>query len=209
MGRWGLVVEYVVLFVVLPLGFRFRPFPFPVIPALWVLSAYCLYKLLQDPAFDRSLLGNWKALRHSWLRIILMFGGVALLIAVCVLYFEREKLFLLVKQTPWIWALVMVLYPVLSVYPQGVVYRAFLVHRYRGLFPHQMAMVAASAVAFSFAHIVFHNTVAVVLTFAGGALFAWRYCVGGSLVASAFEHALYGCWMFTVGLGEFFYRGLR
>jgi uncharacterized protein len=29
------------------------------------------------------------------------------------------------------YALVMLLYPVLSVYPQGVIYRTFLMHRYR------------------------------------------------------------------------------
>jgi membrane protease YdiL (CAAX protease family) len=70
-------------------------------------------------------------------------------------------------------------------------------------------MILASAVAFSFAHIVFRNPIAVGFTLIGGLLFAWRYYVSGSLFTSSFEHALYGCWMFTVGLGEFFYRGMR
>jgi hypothetical protein len=31
--------------------------------------------------------------------------------------------------------------------------------------------------------------------------------VTGSLLTSSIEHALYGCWLFTVGLGQFFYHG--
>jgi uncharacterized protein len=46
-----------------------------------------------------------------------------------------------------------------------------------------------------------------VLTFFGGILFAWRYVETGSLLTSSVEHALYGCWLFTVGLGVYFYHG--
>jgi membrane protease YdiL (CAAX protease family) len=56
-------------------------------------------------------------------------------------------------------------------------------------------------------HIVYRNPLAVVLTFFGGLIFAWRYKVTNSLLTSSFEHALYGCWLFTVGLGDFFYHG--
>jgi len=45
------------------------------------------------------------------------------------------------------------------------------------------------------------------LTLAGGLLFAFRYAQTGSLATSCFEHALYGCWLFTVGLGQNFYHG--
>ena len=66
-----------------------------------------------------------------------------------------------------------------------------------------------SAIAFSFAHIIFRNPIAMSFTLIGGVLFAWRYAETGSLFASSFEHALYGCWMFTIGLGEYFYKGAR
>jgi membrane protease YdiL (CAAX protease family) len=46
-----------------------------------------------------------------------------------------------------------------------------------------------------------------VLTFVAGLLFAWRYQATGSLLVSSMEHALYGCYIFTVGLGELFYHG--
>lgn len=106
----------------------------------------------------------------------------------------------------------MILYPVLDVYPQSILYRAFFLQRYVDLAPNgiagRWAMILASATASSFLHIIFRNWIAVVLTFFGGILFAWRYVETGSLLTSSVEHALYGCWLFTVGLGEYFYHGV-
>jgi len=206
---WGLIVELVLLFVVLPLAFRFKPFPFPPIPALWLLAGYCLYRLLRDSAFDRKLLWNGHALPEVALQVLLIFGATAVLVAAAVYLFAPQMLFNFVKRAPAFWALVMVLYPVLSVYPQGVIYRAFFFERYRILFPNSVLLMVASAVAFSFAHIIFRNTIAVLFTLIGGLLFSWRYAETGSLFTSSFEHALYGCWMFTIGLGQYFYKGAR
>jgi len=207
--RWKLIAEFVLLFVLLPLGFRFKPFPFPIIPALWVLTAYCLFLLLRDPSFDRTLLWNSAALHTRWLRIFLLFLVLAGLIAAGIYSLHPDWLFVLVRNTPWFWLLVMVLYPVLSVYPQGIVFRAFFFQRYRQLFGSPTAIVIASALAFAFAHIVFRNWIAVGFTLIGGIIFARRYGQSRSLLTSSFEHALYGCWMFTVGLGDFFYRGMH
>lgn len=65
-------------------------------------------------------------------------------------------------------------------------------------------MVLMSAVAFAYMHIVFRNWIAIVLAGLGGVLFASRYAQTRSLFTSCFEHALYGCWIFTVGLGRWF-----
>ena len=206
---WRLIAEFVLLFILLPLGFRFKPFPFPLIPAMWFLTAYCLVCLLRDPSFDRKLLWNPGALHGPWLQIVVLFITLALLIAAAIYLLRPELLFRFVRRAPVFWLLVMLLYPVLSVYPQGIVFRAFFFHRYRNLFAGPWAMIAASSLAFSFAHIIFRNLIAVSFTLVGGVIFAWRYRQSRSLFVSAFEHALYGCWMFTVGLGDFFYRGMR
>ena len=100
----------------------------------------------------------------------------------------------------------MALYPILSVYPQAIIYRAFVFDRYRDLFGPPWAIVLASAVAFAYVHIIFQNRLAVVLTFFGGILFAVCYLQTGSLFVSSFEHALYGCSIFTIGLGRSFYH---
>ena len=207
--HWMLITELILLFVVLPLAFRFKPFPFPPIPALWLLAGYCLCRLLRDAAFDRSLLWNEHALWGAAGQILLVFGIAAAAVAAAVYFLAPQMLFNFVKRAPAFWALVMILYPVLSVYPQGIIYRAFFFERYRGLFPNNSLLIVMSAIAFSFAHIIFRNPIVVVFTLAGGLLFSWRYAETGSLFSSSFEHALYGCWMFTIGLGQFFYQGAR
>ena len=111
------------------------------------------------------------------------------------------------RTEPIIWALVMALYPILSVYPQELIFRAFLFHRYAPLFGNGIGLVAASAAAFGFVHIAFGNWIAVALSLAGGAIFATRFQRTRSLFTASVEHALYGMLIFTVGLGEFFYHG--
>jgi membrane protease YdiL (CAAX protease family) len=205
----ALIAEFIVLFVGLPLAFRFKLIPVPPIPALWCLAAYGLYRLLSDASFDRRLLWNPAALPAAAPQIFAIFAGCALVISAGVYFLLPPMLFNFVRRDPLFWAVVMLLYPVLSVYPQGIVYRVFFFQRYRALFPEPAALIFASALAFSFAHIIFRNPLAVVFTLIGGLLFAWRYAETGSLVTSSFEHALYGCWMFTIGLGEYFYKGAR
>jgi membrane protease YdiL (CAAX protease family) len=137
--------------------------------------------------------------------ILLVFAGAAAAIAAGTYFLSPHLLFSFVRQRPGFWALVMLLYPVLSVYPQSIIYRAFLMHRYQPLFPSPVTMVLASAAAFSLMHVIFRNPLALSLTLAGGILFAWRYQQTGSLFVSSFEHALYGCFLFTIGLGRYFY----
>ncbi len=204
-----LVGELIALFVVLPLGFRFRLVPLPPVPALWLLAAYCVYRLLGDAAFSRKLLWNADLLFPAAPQILAIFGGCAVLVGAGVHFLAPRLLFEFVRRAPALWAVMMVFYPVLSVYPQGLVYRAFFFERYRALFPNPAVLIAMSAGAFSFAHIIFRNPIAVGLTLIGGLLFAWRYAETRSLFTSSFEHALYGCWMFTIGLGEYFYKGAR
>jgi membrane protease YdiL (CAAX protease family) len=206
MTRTSLVFEFLLLFVALPLGYRFSPVWIPALPLLWVVAAYAGWQLLRDPSFDRGKLWNFGPLPGHLGAILGIFALGAVGIWLGVLRFAPDLEWNLWRQQPWLWALVMVAYPVLSVYPQGLLYRAFFFERYAALFPGKWAMILASAAAFAFLHIVFRNWLAVALTFAGGLLFAASYADTGSLVTSSFEHALYGCWLFTVGLGQYFYH---
>lgn len=113
----------------------------------------------------------------------------------------------IVALTAWFWLLIMVLYPVLSVWPQEVLYRAFLFARYRSLFRSDTGIIIASALAFGFAHVIFLNWIAIGMTTVGGLLFARDYARHRSLRLTCLEHSLYGCLIFTVGLGRFFYTG--
>jgi membrane protease YdiL (CAAX protease family) len=179
---------------------------------LWVVAGYAMWQLYRDSTFDRNRLWNPAPLAGQLGAMLAIFAVVAAILWLNVHWIAPQLEWSFVRNNPRLWALVMVLYPVLSVYPQGVLYRAFFLHRYAGLFPDtaagRWALLLASAAAFGFLHIIFRNSLAVGLTFCGGILFAWRYAETGSLATSSFEHALYGCWLFTVGLGQYFYHGV-
>jgi len=207
MTRAGLLVEFVVLFVALPLGYRFSPVKLPALPVLWVVVGYAYWQLLRAPHFDRSKLWNAGQLYSRLGIILIIFIPAALLIWLGVRRFAPAIEFGFIRRNPVFWAVVMVAYPVVSVYPQGILYRAFFFERYAAIFPGKWPMIVASAAAFAFLHIIFRNTLAVILTFLGGLLFAASYAETNSLAVSSFEHALYGCWLFTVGLGQYFYHG--
>ncbi len=203
----ALIAEFLLLFAVLPLAYRLSPWPIPALPVLWTVTLYCYWQLRRDPTFPASRLWNPHPLAAQLASIlVLVLIGASLLYA-GVKLFAPGLLFSFVRTRPVLWAAVMVLYPLLSVYPQGLIYRSFLMHRFAALFPSQFAMVLVSAIAFAWLHIIFRNPLAVALTFAGGLLFAWRYQATGSLLTSSAEHALYGCWLFTLGLGQYFYHG--
>src|ERR1700751_3909129 len=103
--HWTLITELILLFVVLPLAFRFKPFPFPPIPALWLLAAYCLYRMFHDRAFDRSSLWNAHALQGMALQALVIFCVVAILVSAAVYLFAPQMLFTFVKRAPAFWAL--------------------------------------------------------------------------------------------------------
>lgn len=207
MPRAFLILEFVIVFVVLPLAYRFSPVRIPALPLLWLVSGYALWQLLRDPHFDRTRLWNAASLAPHAAIILAIFAVSAFALWLGVHLFAPNLEWSFVRANPGFWAIVMVAYPVLSVYPQGILYRAFFFQRYAALFPGKWAMIVASAAAFAFLHIIFRNSIAVALTFAGGLLFADRYAETGSLFTSSCEHALYGCWLFTIGLGQYFYHG--
>lgn len=211
-GRTGLTLrtkilltaEYLLLFVVLPLLLLLRKPNLPPIPLLWAVALYCFLMLRRDPQYDRAELWSPQRLRGQVKPILLLFALGVMVISCLVYVYFSSLLFSFIRTHPIIWALVMLLYPVLSVYPQGIIYRAFLLHRCRHI-SNKWALILLSAVAFSLMHIVFRSWVPVALTFPGGVLFARRHLETKSLFVSSFEHALYGCFVFTIGLGQFFF----
>jgi membrane protease YdiL (CAAX protease family) len=208
--RGWLIVEFCFLFVALPVAFAvmllsgIRPF---MIPTLLIAFVGCLLFLIFDRRFNRRNLWRSRTLPSEAPRIAMFFLAGAVCMAGVVLLLAPERFLSFPRENTRVWAIIMILYPVFSVYPQELVYRTFLFHRYRTLFRSQAALILASAFAFGLMHIVFLHWLSVLMTFAGGLLFAWTYARTRSTLAVTVEHALYGCFVFTVGLGSFFYGG--
>lgn len=209
-SRYHRTLEFAALFVLLPLliawqGETMRRW---IIPQLLLIAGLCLVLLWRDTTFDRRRLVTWpRQWRPCLLRIgiLLAIGGSIVLLLASVLLDVDP--FGLPREQPVLWLAVLLLYPLLSALPQEVIFRVFLFHRYRLLFPGRWALPLVSAGVFSLAHLQLGNWVALLLSLAGGLLFAHTYAKTRSLGLVALEHGLWGDWLFTLGMGRYFYGG--
>ncbi len=205
--RWILTIEFLAIFVVLPAALAAKPLPWWPLPLLWVIAAYCYRILKRQPGFDAQKFWQTAPAVRQIRSMLLLFVPAAAMLTLGVYMLAPEMFLNLPRRSVLVWGLVLLLYPVFSVIPQTIVYRAFLFHRYGSLFQNPKMILVASGLAFAWLHIVLRNPLAPLLTLPGGLLFAWRYEKTRSVLASAAEHALYGCFIFTVGLGAYFFSG--
>jgi membrane protease YdiL (CAAX protease family) len=199
-----LAAEFLVVFCALPLAASIPSLGVPHLPALLAVAAGCALVLLRDGTFDRRRLwdaaGAAAAAPHVGRRIFVAL--IAVVGIVGMLY--PDQLLDLPRERPASWAAFVAVYAGVWVFPQELVYRAYLLHRYRPIFGDGRLAIAASAIAFSFVHVVYLNWPALVLTVPAGALLAITYRRTGSLAACSLEHAAYGIFAFSLGLGRFF-----
>jgi hypothetical protein len=208
-GRVYLAAEFSVLFVLLPVGTYFfrHIFGSILIPALLVLAAGCLLVLWLDPSFDRKRLTRSDRVSPGLKQVLLTFLPWAPVLALACAFFRPDLLFAFPRDKTVTWLVVMLLYPLLSVYPQEIIFRVFLFHRYRALFAGDRVKIAASGLCFGLAHLFFGNWIAPALSSIGGMLFARTYARNDSTILVSLEHALWGDFIFTLGLGWYFYGG--
>lgn len=206
-SRLYLGVECALLFVALPLLLVLVRYGFGrlIVPSLVVLGLFCAVLLWRDPAFDHRRLWRFQAWRPHLRRIGLSFLVGATAVFIVLALAAPERLFGMLRDEPRVYVAILLIYPLFSAYPQEVIFRAFFFHRYRPLFTTTTARVLASSVAFALAHLFFANWIAPTLTLLGGVLFSFTYARTRSVVAASVEHALWGAFMFTVGLGSYFY----
>jgi membrane protease YdiL (CAAX protease family) len=207
-SRWRLflLLEFLGFFLVVPFLLYFWV-PLPILPFLWAFAAWCGRALMKDHEFDRANLWRASALTGGGKSIFIHSALCAVALFALISFLAPHLLFLLVKQKPLLWLLIVVLYPLLSVYPQELIYRAYFFHRYSPLFPNKRLLLVLNGLLFGYVHVVFHNWVAVGLTVAGGIAFALTYERHRSILLVSLEHSLFGALLFTLGLGQFFYTG--
>jgi len=207
--KWiaALWLEFAVLYIGAPLLILFFQQRFVMLAVLWLGALFIHRFLRRRYQVSHSQEWNWAGFRAGVRRVMLRFAILATVIAILVRYFTPESFLSFPRQQPELWLLVMVLYPILSVWPQELIYRTFMFCRYYPLFGEARGYVVASALVFGFVHVIFLNWIAPIMTFIGGALFAASYRKHQSLALSCFEHSLYGCLVFTIGLGSYFFTG--
>ncbi|MBU76142.1 MAG: CPBP family intramembrane metalloprotease [Pseudoalteromonadaceae bacterium] len=199
--RW---LEFTLIFVSLPLlGFFLRAYLANwLIPALIILMTVCGMLLLSDPHFKRfrlTSLGQFSAVKR---RLFSFFFLGALFSGMFYGIMNQENWFSLPRNSFNDWLMLLLLYPILSVMPQELIFRTYFFHRYKRIMPSKTVRIIVSASVFALAHIVYANVLAVLLAFLGGLLFSYTYAQSRSTFVCVIEHSLWGLWMFTLGLGD-------
>lgn len=194
--------EALAIFAALPLVNTFKT-RIPPVVALGVLGVYLVAILATDKTFEPKHHHNPHAVVTHAPYIALKTVGTALAVAVLARKVTPDEFLAPIRTNRKALAKELALYWTLSVVPQELLYRTFFYHRYKGEIPAHLFGVI-NAAAFGFAHVIFKNAMAPLLTFGAGILFAHSYERHRSLPLVSLEHALYGSLLFALGMGKYF-----
>ena len=204
-GRIYLVIEFVLLFFGIPTWIYLdQDFIHPIIIILPVLI-FIFMLLRRTSDFKWGELIRWQVPRKVILGNAVLIVFAALLMLGYVYFFHRENLFNLPRANIWLFLGLCLFYPVFSAFGQEIIYRTFLSRRYSGILAKEWHFLVASAVTFSFMHIVYYDPVSMILTFMGGLYFARNYQITRSVLFTSVLHGIFGIMMFGVGLGQHFW----
>ncbi len=206
--RWLLIFEFALLCIVLPgviIVFRLAPYMFTF---LWGAALYSFIVLRCFEKVSLRDLWRWEALTWAHLRPILARFSLCTvgMIGFC-LWYDPDRFLFLPQTNPTFVLILCCLYPVISALPQELIFCSFFFKRYGVMFGTTMRVMIASAVVFSFAHVLYINWVAPMLSLIAGLIFADTYRRYHSLALVTIEHGLYGNVLFIIGLGWYFYGG--
>ena len=201
--RWS---EYLFLFWALPiLLFIFREhLAYVLMPLIVIVAGVCSYLL-----FKKGILQcQWQKIKATKARhfrpIVLVFMLLATPVILLIAYFIPDKFLDLPINSTQTWLLVLLLYPVISVIPQELIFRSYFFHRYRKLFRSEHSRWLLSSFSFGLAHLLYANWIAVTMSFFGGLLFGYRFMASKNIGVVIIEHSLWGIFIFTSGLGSYF-----
>jgi len=208
-SRPFLAIECLLLFGVLPglliIGQLHGGIPFfPILLGMMLLT---LLLGARDKDLRFRFPGSWQTARAFLPKLGVRVLLVALFLLALTFFARPDLLFRLPRENLFLWWMIMLLYPLLSVVPQEYLFRIYFMQRYRPLFGDGRLMRWVNALAFGWAHAFMLNWIAPLLSAAAGYLFADTWQRTRNLRAVWLEHALYGQIVFTVGLGWFFYNG--
>ena len=204
-------VEMAVLFLAAPFAISavVHGHRVPVFIALLPVLAVVLAGLLADPTFSvrREMTRGFGVATFVSILAVFALGGGA--VAYYVAHYHPGWFLAFPRDRPDTYRKIMLLYPLMSVLAQELVYRTFFFHRYGALFGGAWWLaIGLNGILFGLGHIVIGTELAVFGTMATGALFAYRYAMTRSFWAVFLEHTLWGALVFTVGLGQFFFTGV-
>lgn len=194
-------LELFIIFVLIPISFAFDYAPLlKMIIGVsgFIYITYILFKVEKIKVrIEKNI--NWRAF---WISTLIKLLIIATITTFFVWYTDNENLFSVMLNKPKLWVIILLFYSLFSVYPQELLYRTFFFKRYKELFKNERLFIFINALLFSLAHLFFKNTLVILFTFIGGVLFAITFKKTKSTFLVSIEHSIYGCWLFTVGMGN-------
>ncbi len=205
----SLAIELITLCIFLPtiiITYRLAPF---MLFFLWAAAAYCAYHLfyVKHENFAKDT-WKWHAVnRENLKKIIPRWLAACVGMALFLYLYDPNKMFIMVYEKPYFILVLFTVYPLLSALPQELIFCSFFFHRYKRFFKTPKTRIIASALVFAYAHVLYINWVAPLLSLIAGLIFAETYARTRSLALVTVEHALYGNALFFIGLGSYFWAG--
>lgn len=185
----------------MPVSFALE-YPFLIKAILAVVGfVYVIFLLLkvENNKFKMAPNLKWRSfVQHVFIKLVI----ISILTIVYMWFTNKADLFHVLFQKPKLWVIILFVYAMFSVYPQELIYRTLYFQRYEMLFKSRSLFIFLNAIVFSLAHIFYKNPLVLLMTFLGGILFALTYDKTKSTLLVSIEHAIYGCWLFTVGMGS-------
>ena len=189
------------LFILLPVSFLFA-YPTVIKVGLALTGfIYILIHLIRSESLQFRFPDKnyWKPF---WKETILKLSIISIVTSLYVFWIIPGQLFSVLIEKPRLWVIILFIYSFFSVWPQEIIYRTFFYDRYQSLIKNKYLFIFINAILFSLAHIFLKSFLVQLLTFIGGVLFAITYQKTKSTTLVSIEHAIYGNWIFTVGMGE-------
>jgi len=203
-----LIVEFLIICIVIPGIIIINKWAVYMFFFLWAASGYTFFILLRTYKEKLKEIWNWSAVTWRNLRpILIRFFLASIGMSLFIYFYDPGKMFGLFYYRPEIIPFLLVLYPLISALPQELIFCSYFFKRFKVFFGEGKVMVIMSAVVFAYAHILYINPVAPLLSFLGGLIFASTYLKTRSLALVTIEHGLYGNFLFLIGLGYYFYGG--
>ncbi len=193
-------IEFLIIFILLPISFAID-YSIKLKMGIGLIGfLYIIYILLKVEKKKFKIAPDLKW-RIFWKQTLFKLVIIGMLTSLFVWLTDSQSLFNVLLNKPKLWLFILFVYSFFSVYPQEIIYRTFYFERYKALFKNDSLFIFVNAIIFSLGHIFFKNSLVIILTFLGGLLFAITYINTKSTLLVSIEHAVYGCWLFTIGMG--------
>lgn len=193
-------MEFLLLFIVLPISLAFEYNIFVKLSFVFLAGAYIIMYLIKNKLIH---IVKARIIWEVFLKVVApRFFVIVIFSTVYIYYFKRINFFEMPMNNPKLWLLILIVYSLFSVTFQEYIYRTFYFHRFEKIFKKKAYFIIVNAIVFSLAHSFLKNWLILLFTFVGGVLFALTYFETRSTFLVCIEHALYGFWLFTVGIGK-------